>query len=68
MRARARGAARLAARDAASPAVTRTLPTAGGRSGVGRLQKTQMTRDNRITNRLVRRGKLPKSQLEIFPQ
>ena len=45
---------------------TRTVParriklstiTAGGRSGVGRLQKAKaaMTRDNRITNRLVRR-------------
>lgn len=26
------------------------------------------TRDNRITNKLVKQGKLPKSQLEIYPQ
>ena len=26
------------------------------------------TRDNRITNRLVRQGQLPKSRLEIYPQ
>lgn len=26
------------------------------------------TRDNRITNSLVRRGKLPKSELEVYPQ
>ena len=27
-----------------------------------------MTRDNMITNRLVRQGKLPKSMLEVYPQ
>lgn len=26
-----------------------------------------MTKDNMITNRLVRQGKLPKSQAEVFP-
>ena len=26
------------------------------------------TRDNKITNKLVKQGKLPKSQMEIYPQ
>ena len=33
-----------------------------------RRKKRGLTLDNRITNRLVRQGKLPKSQLEVFPQ
>ena len=27
-----------------------------------------ITRDNRITNKLVKQGKLPKAQMEIYPQ
>jgi len=34
----------------------------------GKSPKKTQTRDNRITNRLVRSGRLPKSQAEVFPQ
>jgi hypothetical protein len=54
-------------RPTAARAKTRRRPTAA-RAKSRPARKKGQTKDNRITNRLVRAGRLPKSQMENVPQ
>jgi len=62
--------ARPAKRQSLKSRLQKAKPAPRGRLPKGSRQPARkgLTRDNRITNRRVRQGKLPKSQREIFPQ